>query len=141
VEGADGWKAEAEADPVLSYPTDEVEDPASSVTPLQPGAGSPQLSPRFEKGHPVARTQQHVAVDGESNATPPKANVAAVQPSPFSKKEELLPASSDDAVRDADFVELVQLPEPSPAELSAAAVTVAVIGALIDMVDVVDTDT
>jgi hypothetical protein len=54
---------------------------------------------------------------------------------------QLLPASSDDAVRDADFVELLQLPEPSPAELSAAAVTVAVIGALIDMVDVVDTDT
>ncbi|GMF35572.1 unnamed protein product [Phytophthora lilii] len=68
---------------------------------------------------------------------PSTAPTPEAQLSPFTEKDEVLPY---DAVRDADIVELVQLPEPSPAELSAAAVGAAVVGALLGVVDAVEID-
>ncbi|KAG6973650.1 hypothetical protein JG688_00003413 [Phytophthora aleatoria] len=47
----------------------------------------------------------------------------------------LLPELSDDAVQDADFVELIRLPEPSPADLFTAVVVLDVMGVHLDVVN------
>ncbi|KAG6954942.1 hypothetical protein JG688_00012122 [Phytophthora aleatoria] len=116
LEGSDDWDTSAMIHPAL--------EEAENVT--------THLSPRD-----AAKEEQ-----AGSTTTPLKLDVnTAVQFSPYRKaQEDVLPELSDDAVRDADFVELIRLPEPSPAELSAAAVGVAVVGALLDVVDALDID-
>ncbi|EEY61107.1 uncharacterized protein PITG_01352 [Phytophthora infestans T30-4] len=64
-----------------------------------------------------------------NNITPNKLDVA--RSSLYCKAEDVAPESSNDT-------DLIRLPEPSPAELSAAAIGVAVVGALLDVVDVID---
>ncbi|KAG3123337.1 hypothetical protein PC129_g23520, partial [Phytophthora cactorum] len=116
LEGSDDWDTAAMIHPAL--------EEAENVT--------THLSPRD-----AAKEEQ-----AGSTTTPLKLDVnTAVQSSPYRKaQEDVLPELSDDAVRDADFVELIRLPEPSPAELSAAAVGVAVVGALLDVIDALDID-
>ncbi|KAJ8566462.1 hypothetical protein ON010_g6662 [Phytophthora cinnamomi] len=124
LEGADCWKPNGLTDPAPEDVDEERNKFTSSFTKLNPGTSTSRLSPRFEQ-----------------NDLPE--NVSDT-PLPTAGKDDSHPVASDednaDSVRDQDFVELVQLPEPSPAELSAAAVSVAVVGALLDAVGAIDAE-
>ncbi|KAE9270353.1 hypothetical protein PF008_g30634, partial [Phytophthora fragariae] len=130
LEGTDCWKPDGFIDPALEDTDKELNALMSSVTPIDSGTSTPELSPRLDQKD----------LQEDFSVSLPKLSIAT---QPSTGKNDVSPEAIDanaDSVRDADFVELVQLPEPSPAELSAAAISLAVVGALLDVVDAVDTD-
>ncbi|GMF80302.1 unnamed protein product [Phytophthora fragariaefolia] len=134
IEGTDSWNS-GDINPALEDANDDPVNLASSIKPVKVDTSD---------SHPLTSHVQNELLEDAEQVNRKLSGILDVAVKFLASKFDA-PHEADenvvDSVRDADFIELIQLPEPSPAELSAAAVSVAVVGALLDVVDAIDTDT